>query len=232
NKLTNLEVAVAAITHEVRQPLTGISTKSAAARRFLGREPPDINRAQTILDEVERASFRADEVLKSVRALFRRTNSEQEQIDVNELTLESIQILRGDLTQNGIIVNTQLTDELPLIMGHRGQLQQVLLNLVQNAIDAMRAIPARSRTLRVTTELSGVEAVVISVEDSGPGIEPKRTTSIFDAFVTTKAKGMGLGLALSQMIIERHGGQISLRPGANNGAHFRITIPINKSPTP
>jgi len=230
NKLTNLEVAVAAITHEVRQPLTGISTKSAAARRFLGREPPDINRAQTILDEVERASFRADEVLKSVRALFRRTNSEQEQIDVNELTLESIQILRGDLTQNGIIVNTQLTDELPLIMGHRGQLQQVLLNLVQNAIDAMRAIPAR--TLRVATELSGVEAVVISVEDSGPGIEPKRATSIFDAFVTTKAKGMGLGLALSHMIIERHGGQISVRPGANNGAHFRITIPINKSPTP
>jgi signal transduction histidine kinase len=218
NKLTNLEVAVAAITHEVRQPLTGIST--------------DINRAQTILDEVERASFRADEVLKSVRALFRRTNSEQEQIDVNELTLESIQILRGDLTQNGIIVNTQLTDELPLIMGHRGQLQQVLLNLVQNAIDAMRAIPARSRTLRVATELSGVEAVVISVEDSGPGIEPKRATSIFDAFVTTKAKGMGLGLALSQMIIERHGGQISVCPGANNGAHFGITIPINKSPTP
>jgi len=138
--------------------------------------------------------------------------------------------LRGDLTQNGIIVNTQLTDELPLIMGHRGQLQQVLLNLVQNAIDAMRAIPAR--TLRVATELSGVEAVVISVEDSGPGIEPKRATSIFDAFVTTKAKGMGLGLALSQMIIERHGGQISVRPGANSGAHFRITIPINKSPTP
>ncbi|MGC2074925.1 MAG: MASE4 domain-containing protein, partial [Xanthobacteraceae bacterium] len=172
NKLTNLEVAVAAITHEVRQPLTGISTKSAAARRFLGREPPDINRVQAILDEVERASFRADEVLKSVRALFRTTNWEQEQIDVNELTLEAIQVLRGDLTQDGIIVNTQLTGELPLIIGHRGQLQQVLLNLVQNAIDAMRATTARSRTLRVATELSGVEAVVISVEDSGPGIEP------------------------------------------------------------
>jgi len=231
NKLTNLEAAVAAITHEVRQPLTGISTKSAAARRFLGREPPDISRVQEILHEVERASFRADEVLKSVRALFRKTNYEQEQIDVNELTLEAIQVLRGDLAQDGIIVNTQLTDELPLIIGHRGQLQQVLLNLVQNAIDAMRAITAQSRTLRVATDLSGVEAVVISIEDSGPGIEPERVTSIFDAFVTTKANGMGLGLAISQMIIERHGGQISVLPRANRGAHFRITIPI-RSATP
>jgi signal transduction histidine kinase len=137
--------------------------------------------------------------------------------------------LRGDLTQNGIIVNTQLTDKLPLIMGHRGQLQQVLLNLFQNAIDAMRATTAGCRTLRVATELSGVEAVVISVEDSGPGIEPERVTSIFDAFVTTKANGMGLGLAISQMIIERHGGQISVRPSANGGAQFRITIPIKSA---
>jgi signal transduction histidine kinase len=225
NKLTNLEVAVAAITHEVRQPLTGITTKSAAARRFLGREPPDINRAQAILSEVERASFRADEVLKSVRALFQRTGWEQEQIDVNELVLETIQILRGDLTESGIIVNAQLTDELPRIMGHRGQLQQVFLNLVQNAIDAMIAIAAGSRTLRVATQLSGVEAVVISVEDSGPGIEPKRVASIFDAFVTTKANGMGLGLAISQMIIERHDGQIAVAASVRGGAHFRITLP-------
>lgn len=200
NKLANLEAAVAAITHEVRQPLTGISTKSAAARRFLGRQPPDINRAKAIIDEVERASFRADEVLKGIRALFRRTNWEQEPINVNELTLEAIQILRGDLTRNDIIVNTQLTDELPLIVGHRGQLQEVLVNLVQNSIDAMRTI-AGSRTLRVATELSGGEAVVISVEDCGPGIEPERATSIFDAFVTTKANGMGLGLAISHMIM-------------------------------
>jgi C4-dicarboxylate-specific signal transduction histidine kinase len=223
NKLTNLEVAVAAITHEVRQPLTGITTKSAAARRFLGREPPDINRAQAILSEVERASFRADEVLKSVRALFQRTGWEQEQIDVNELVLETIQILRGDLTESGIIVNAQLTDELPRIMGHRGQLQQVFLNLVQNAIDAMIAIAAGSRTLRVATQLSGVEAVVISVEDSGPGIE--RVASISDAFVTTKANGMGLGLAISQMIIERHDGQIAVAASVSGGAHFRITLP-------
>ncbi len=110
NKLTNLEAAVAAITHEVRQPLTGISTKGAAARRYLEREPPNIDRAQAILDEVVSAGFRADEVLKSVGALFRTTNQEQQPIDVTELTLEAIRIMHGELTRNGIIVNTQLTD--------------------------------------------------------------------------------------------------------------------------
>jgi signal transduction histidine kinase len=230
NKLMNLETAVAVITHEVRQPLTGITTKSAAARRFLRREPPDINRAQAILDEVESAGFRADEVLKSVRALFeRRSNWEQEPIDVNELTLEAMQILQRELAQNSIIVSTQLTEQHPLIMGHRGQLQEVVLNLVQNSIDAMMTVPEKSRVLHIGTELHGAESIAISVDDSGTGIDPKKMPSIFDPFVTTKAKGMGLGLALSQMIIERHGGQISVRPSANGGAQFRITIPIKSA---
>ncbi|MGB8562178.1 MAG: MASE4 domain-containing protein [Pseudolabrys sp.] len=226
NKLTNLEAAVAAITHEVRQPLTGISTKGAAARRYLQREPPNIDRAQAILDEVVSAGFRADEVLKSVGALFRTTNQEQQPIDVTELTLEAIRIMHSELTRNGIIVNTQLTTELPPIMGHRGQLQQVLLNLIENSIDAMKNITDGSRVIRVGTKLKSTEAVAISVEDSGPGIESKEMTSVFDAFVTTKATGMGLGLAISKMIIERHGGQIVVVPSADNGAHFRITLPI------
>jgi signal transduction histidine kinase len=232
NKLTNLEAAAAAITHEVRQPLTGISTNSAAARRFLGLTPPNIDRAQAILDDITSASIRADEILKSVRALFRRTNPEQHPVQVNELAREAIQIMRRELTRNGIIVNTQLTGELPLIMGDRGQLQEVLLNLIQNSIDAMRTIMDRSRVIRVATELQGTEAVVVSVEDSGPGIEPEKMSSVFDAFVTTKATGMGLGLALSQMIIERHNGQIVVVPNANKGAHFRITLPIKTAAPP
>ena len=141
--------------------------------------------------------------------------------------------MRDELSRQDIIVNTQLTDELPPIVGHRGQLQEVLLNLIQNAIDAMRTITDRSRLLRVGTKLHGTKAVVISVEDSGPGIEPNKMSSVFDAFVTTKATGMGLGLALSQMIIERHDGQIVVVPSVNHGAHFRITLPIknNSSPT-
>jgi signal transduction histidine kinase len=232
NKLTNLAAVVSAITHEVRQPLTGISTKSAAARRYLGHEPPNIDRAQAILSELASASLRIDEVLKSVGALFRNTSPQQEQIDVNELILEAIQIMREELTRHDITVNTQLLDELPPIVGHRGQLQEVLLNLIQNAIDAMRTMTDKSRVLRVGTELQGAKAVVVSVEDSGPGIEPKKMTSVFDAFVTTKATGMGLGLALSQMIIEQHGGQIVVVPSANQGAHFRITLPIRNGSFP
>jgi signal transduction histidine kinase len=232
NKLTNLAAVVAAITHEVRQPLTGISTKSAAARRYLGQEPPNINRAQALLGDLASASLRIDEVLKSVGALFRSASSEQEPVDVNELILEAIQVMRDELTRHDIIVNTQLTDGLPLIAGHRGQLQEVLLNLIQNAIDAMRTITDRSRALHVGTELQDGKAIVVSVEDSGPGIEPKKMTTIFEAFVTTKATGMGLGLALSQMIIEQHGGQIVVVPSANHGAHFRITVPIKKSSAP
>jgi signal transduction histidine kinase len=232
NKLTNLAAVVSAITHEVRQPLTGISTKSAAARRYLGQEPPRIDRAQAILSELTSAALRIDEVLKSVGALFRGTNPEQEAIDVNELILEAIQVMRDDLTRHDITVKTQLTDELPPIAGHRGQLLEVLLNLIQNAIDAMRTITDRSRVIRVGTELQSAKAVVISVEDSGLGIEPKKMTSVFDAFVTTKATGMGLGLALSQMIIERHNGQIAVIPSANNGAHFQITLPIKDGSSP
>jgi signal transduction histidine kinase len=232
NKMTSVAAAVSAITHEVRQPLTGISTKTAAARRYLGQKPPNIDRAQAILGELAGASLHIDELLKSVGALFRSTNSEQQPIDVNELTLEAIQIMRDELTRYDIIVNTQLTDELPPIVGHRGQLQEVLLNLIQNAIDAMRTIADRSRVLRVGTELQGAKAVVISVEDSGPGIEPKKMSSVFDPFVTTKATGMGLGLTLSQMIIERHDGQIIVVPSANDGAHFRITLPVKTAALP
>jgi signal transduction histidine kinase len=227
NKMTTMAAAVSAITHELRQPLTGISTKSAAARRYLGQEPPNIDRAQAILGDLASASLRIDELLKSVGALFRSTDSALQAIDVNELILEAIQIMRDELTRHDIAVNTQLTDELPAIVGDKGQLKEVLLNLIQNAIDAMRTITDRSRVMRVGTDLHGAsKAVVISVEDSGPGIEPEKMSSVFDAFVTTKATGMGLGLALSQMIIERHDGQIVVVPSANIGAHFRITLPI------
>jgi signal transduction histidine kinase len=229
NKLTSLAAVVAAITHELRQPLTGISTKSAAARRYLGQEPPKIDRAQAILGDLAGASLRIDEVLKSVGALFRSTNLEQRPIDVNELTLETIQVIREELTRNDIIVSTNLASALPSIIGHKGQLQEVLLNLIQNAIDAMKTITDRSRVIRVGTELKDGKAIVISMQDSGPGIEPKKMTSVFDAFVTTKATGMGLGLALSQMIVERHGGQIAAVPSAHHGAHFQITLPINGS---
>ena len=225
NKMTNLATVVAAITHELRQPLTGISTKSAAARRYLGQEPPNLDRAQAILGDLASASLRIDEVLKSVGALFRSENSERQSVDVNQLILEATQVMRDELSRHNIVVNTQLTETLPPVVGHKGQLQEVLLNLIQNAIDSMRTISDGNRVMSVGTELQSGKAVVISVEDSGPGIDPKKKTGVFDAFVTTKATGMRLGLALSQMIIERHGGQLLASSAVPRGAIFRIVLP-------
>ena len=226
SKLMNLEAAIAAIAHEVRQPLTGIATKAAAARRFLGRVPPDIARVQIILDEVVSAGFRTNEVIDSVHALFRNTEHEQQLVDVNDVTLEALQMLRKEFDDHLIVIDTQLTPSLPYITGHKGQLREVILNLFQNSIDAMTVVVDKHRRLQIETKRQGADTIAISVEDSGPGIDPNSMTSIFDAFMTTKAKGMGLGLAISQMIVERHNGELQVTSDAGRGARFQITLPI------
>ncbi len=227
NKLTNVEAAIATIAHEIRQPLTAISAKSSAARRFLARGPADIERVGGILDDIGSASLRINEIIESVSALFRKANPERQTIDVNDLVIESLEVLGKELADCSITVDTQLTSELPPIMGHKGQLQEVVLNLVQNSIDAIRTATAKPRMLHVRTEPHGRDAIAISVEDTGPGIEEKTLSSIFDAFVTTKTKGVGLGLAISQRIVERHDGKITAMSGVNGGARFQITLPIN-----
>jgi signal transduction histidine kinase len=230
SKLTNVEAAVSSITHEIRQPLTAISANSGAARRFLARAPTDIEEVRGLLDEIGKASLRVSEIIESVGGLFRRAIPEQQSIDVNDLVIGSLQILGKELADGSITVDTQLTSELPPIVGHKGQLQEVILNLVQNSIDAMRTLTAKPRMLHVRTEPHGLDAIAIYVEDTGPGIEEKTLSSIFDAFVTTKTKGMGLGLAISQTIVERHNGQITAMSGVNGGARFKITIPIKADP--
>ncbi len=227
NKLTNVEAAIATIAHEIRQPLTAISAKSSAARRFLARGPADTERVGGILDDIGSASLRINEIIESVSALFRRANPESQTIDVNDLVIESLQVLGKELADCSIAVDTQLTSELPPIMGHKGQLQEVILNMVQNSIDAMRTMTTKPRMLHVRTEPHGRDTIAIYIEDTGPGIEEKTLSSIFDAFITTKTKGVGLGLAISQRIVERHNGKITAMAGANGGARFEITLPIN-----
>ena len=229
-KLTDVEAAIATIAHEIRQPLTAISAKSSAARRFLAREPADIERVGGILDDIGSASLRINEIIESVGALFRRASPDRQSTDVNDLVIESLQVVENELADCSITVDTQLTSELPPIMGHKGQLQEVILNLVQNSIDAMRTTTAKPRMLHVRTEPHGRDAIAISVEDTGPGIEEKRLSSVFDAFVTTKTKGVGLGLAISQRIVERHNGQITAISGVKGGARFEIILPIKADP--
>jgi signal transduction histidine kinase len=226
NKLMNMEAMVASISHEVRQPLTSIVANSNTARRFLGRQTPDFNEVRSALDRIESNSHRASQIFDSFRALFGRAAQRAAPIDVNEMVLEVLQILRGEIKDNNITTRIELMPELPVIMGHKGQLQEVLINLIHNAIEAMDAIRDGDRTLQVKTARQGDDAILLAVEDSGPGVDPKKAESIFDAFVSMKPQGMGLGLAICRMIIGRHDGQISAYPAQPQGTVFRVVLPV------
>jgi signal transduction histidine kinase len=229
SKLMNMEAMAASIAHEVRQPLTGISAHAAAGLRYLERAPPNIEQVRSALNAVVAASRRASEVFDGVRALFGSAEQRREQIDVNEMLLGALRALREELVVHGITTNAELTSELPLAIGHGGQLQEVVLNLIRNAIEAMAATKDGARVLRLSTELSG-DDIRVAVEDSGPGIDPEKLDGIFDPFVTTKPNGMGLGLAICRMIIDRHGGTLSARSSEKgSGALFQLVLPINSA---
>jgi two-component system, NtrC family, sensor kinase len=226
NKLMNLEAMAASIAHEVRQPLSAIATSGNAALRFLGRTPPDHKEVRSSLSRIISNSHRASQVFDNIRALFGKVDKEHELIDMNEIVLEVLHTLRGELKDRVITVRTELTSQLPLVMGHRGQLHEVLLNLVRNAIEAMDAIKDTRRVLQARTERhDGRAEIVVAIEDSGPGIDPEKLDGIFDAFVSTKPQGMGLGLAICRMIIDRHGGQLSASSGKRRGAVFQFILP-------
>jgi signal transduction histidine kinase len=202
-----------------------IAINGSAARRFLARLPADIDEATANLDRIINDCRRASEVFDSILALFRREDQERQAINVNEIALEVLQSSRGELAEHRVTTRTELASELPLISGHKRQLQQVISNLVQNAIEAMDNATDRDRVLRVRTALQNSDAIVVAVEDSGPGFDPKQLSSIFDAFFTTKPHGIGLGLAICRMIVQRHGGQLTAASDGNNGARFQFVLP-------
>ena len=225
NKLTSAEAVVAALAHEVRQPLTGMTSRAAAGKRFLDRAPPDIATAKRLFDQIKDAAFRANEVFESFLSLFRGGKQEHQPVDINALALEAVQLLRKELDDHNIVAHTMLASELPAIQGNRGQLREVILNLLQNSIEAM-ATTTRQRVISVVTARHDPDSVSISLQDTGPGIDPDKLASIFDPFVTTKAKGTGLGLAICKMIIEQHGGKLSAASDTHyGGARFEITLP-------
>jgi len=225
SKLLSVRAAVGALTHQLRQPLTGIGTRASAARRFLAQMPPDIDRVQRIHDDIVRATSQTNEAIESIRTLFKDADQPQSAINLNELIVECFQSLQQEFDEHGIAARIDLDPSLPLIAGHRGQLREVVLNLLQNAIEAMEAPSNGGRNLRLETKRQDQGEVTISVQDTGPGIEQQSMTRIFDAFVSTKDKGTGLGLALSRMIVEFHGGRIIAHSDPGSGARFQIVLP-------
>ena len=229
NKLMTLEAVVGSISHEVKQPLAAIMMRGSTALRFLGHTPPDLEKTRSALNKIVSDGNRASQIFNNIRDLFRDTGQKQQAIDVSEMTRGVLQTLHGDLIDHGITTRTELSPGLPPVMGHRGQLEEVIINLVRNAIEAMDAIKDGNRVLRVKTMHHDSDGIIVAVEDSGPGIDPEKLGGIFDAFVTTKPQGMGLGLALCRMIVERHGGQLLASSSEKKGAIFQITLPIKSA---
>lgn len=229
NKLMNMQAVTAAMAHELKQPLTAISANSEAVQMVLGHTRPDRSAMRAALDSIVEDSHRAGRILNDIRALFLKTNSEYESVDVNEIASGVLRLLQEELKAHGVVARAELAPDLPRVLGHKGQLQEVLVNLVQNAIEAMGTIRAGRRRLWVKTERHGDDAIVVEVKDSGPGIDPANLNGIFDAFFTTKSQGTGLGLAICRMIIERHGGQLSASSDGTHGALFLFVLPVRNA---
>jgi C4-dicarboxylate-specific signal transduction histidine kinase len=206
----------AAIAHEVNQPLTGIATRASAALRWLHAETPALDKVGASLEQIVTASHRAADIVASIRAMFRKDTRERHAVDINQIILTVLSIVRIDLRRNDIEVRTLLDEQLPIVHGDKVQLQQVVLNLVMNAIDAMQSV--QTRVLKLQTE-SKPGTVRVSIEDTGTGIGP--TKPLF----TTKASGTGMGLAICHSIIEGHNGRIWVSPGATGGSIFQFELP-------
>ena len=214
----------ASIAHEVNQPLTAIASRAGAALRWLRAETPDVEQAKTSLQEIVTASHRAADIVTSIRAMFRKDTTERLPIDINGLVQTVLSIIRIDLQKSDVGLQLQLDDRLPTVRGDKVQLQQVVLNVVMNAIDAMR--PAKTRLLKVTTTLQA-GMVHVSIEDTGIGIDPGNLARVFQPLFTTKATGTGMGLAICHSIIESHDGRIWASAGASGGSIFQFELPIS-----
>jgi signal transduction histidine kinase len=229
NKLMNMQALTAAIAHEIRQPLSAIVTNGGAALRFLAKTPPDQDEVRAALQRIVTDGRRTSEVFDALRALFRKQALGTQPIDVNKIISEVLQSLRTDMKDHGVELRSELSPNLPPVDGHGRQLEEVVFNLARNAIEAMEATTDRSRVLRVISEPRADNAIAVAVQDSGPGIDPKRIDGIFNAFITTKSQGTGLGLAICRMIIQHHGGQLTASSDGKSGALFQFVLPTRRA---
>ncbi len=225
NKLMSLQAVLGSISHEIKQPLMAISANAVAARKSLIPAPPDVGEAQLALTDVIADTHRTAEILDNLHQLFGREKQAKESIDINDLARSSLRLLRTELTNHGVAPALSFAAELPLVMGQKAQLQEVLMNLLHNAVEAMSTVET-DRALQVRTGVAADKRIFIEIEDTGPGIAPERLESVFDPFVTTKSHGMGLGLAICSAIVERHGGQLLGSSDGTNGALFKVLLPI------
>jgi len=231
-RMMTLEALAASIAHEINQPLAAVVANAGAGLRWLDRPVPDLAEARASLQKIVKNGHRAAEVIESIRSLFRVADQERSPISINAIILDGLDLLAAELRSERVLVVTDLAEDLPMISAGKGQLRQVIVNLVANAVDAMRPITDRARVLKVSSTFVSGQGVLIAVADTGTGIEPKNVDGLFDAFFTTKSHGTGMGLAICRSIVEAHGGRLSAAPNEPHGAVFRFTLSVEDASSP
>jgi PAS domain S-box-containing protein len=224
-QLTTIGQMTASIAHEIRQPLASIMASCNASLRWLAMKPPNLERVRACLDLIAGGGHRASQVIDGIRAMFEKGKQEKELLNVNQLIREVLELVRGEAQRRRVIVRSNLSDEIRPVRANRIQLQQVMLNLFTNAIEAMESVTDGQRLLQVTSTLHPTDGVVIVVEDSGSGMDPRNVDRIFDPFFTTKPHGMGMGLSICRSIVEAHNGRLFARSAADRGSVFEIVLP-------
>jgi PAS domain S-box-containing protein len=227
NRVTTLGQLSASIAHEVSQPIAAAVNNASAALRWLDKEPRDVDKARRALGRIIANGSRATEVIGRMRALLKKAPLRKEDVEINKAILEVVGLTRSEAAKNGISVQTQLVEALPVIQGDRVQLQQVILNLIMNAVEAMNSVAGGPRELMISTGGGPSEDVLIAVRDSGPGLPPVSRERVFDAFYTTKPGGLGMGLSICRSIIEAHGGRLWANANMPRGATFQFTLPAH-----
>jgi len=225
NRVTAMGQLAASIVHETMQPISAAVTNAHAALRSLSADPPDLGDVREALDRIVKAGSRASDVIGRLRALSKKAPPLKDNVAINEAVLDVIALTRGEVVKNGISLRTDFAEGLPRVQADRVQVQQVILNLIMNAVDAMIDLHGRPRELLVGTERDATGGVVVRVTDSGSGLSSESFDRVFEAFYTTKPRGMGMGLSICRTIVEAHGGRIWASRTAGPGATLQFALP-------
>jgi PAS domain S-box-containing protein len=229
SRVTTLGELTASIAHEVNQPIAGVVTNAEAALGWLGAEPPNLVKVREVLGYIVTDGMRAGDVIHRIRALIKKAPPDMARVDINEAVLDVITLTRSELLKHGVSLETQLATDLPFIEGDRIQLQQVILNLILNAAEAMSGIDEGAREVRISTGREAPNGVLVSVRDLGSGLDPQNVDHLFEAFYTTKRDGLGMGLAICRSIVKAHGGRLWASANEPRGAVFQFTLPLERN---